>query len=187
VGKLEGDFFEPEKWKPEYPLPPFERMLLEDALWAAKIIQRFSDEMIRSVVETGRLENPEAENYLVETLIQRRDKILDHYFGLVNPLARFSVSKDRRTLRFENLGVTEGLADRASYQYQWFRFENEKEILEPIDEPRTATVPSITVPKDSSSYLMVRIRTSASQRPRWWKEVDVYFRNRSACIVGIER
>ena len=53
VGRIEADYFEPHKWKPEYPNPAFERMLTDDGFWAAKIVARFSDEAIRALVTAG--------------------------------------------------------------------------------------------------------------------------------------
>ncbi len=44
IGNFEADFFQPEKWKPEYPNPAFDNMTDEDAFWAAKIVMAFSDD-----------------------------------------------------------------------------------------------------------------------------------------------
>ena len=60
VGRIEAKFFEPAKWKPEYPNPAFDRMLADDAFWAAKIVARFSDEAIRAIVKTGDYLSPDA-------------------------------------------------------------------------------------------------------------------------------
>ena len=73
---FEADFFDPERWKPEYPNPAFERMRPEDAFWAARIVARFTDEAVRAIVATGELGNAEAERYLADTLIRapRQDR-----------------------------------------------------------------------------------------------------------------
>jgi hypothetical protein len=44
IGNVEADFFEPEKWKTEYPQPAFDQMDAADAFWAASITSRFSDD-----------------------------------------------------------------------------------------------------------------------------------------------
>ena len=54
VGNYEADFFEPWKWKPEYPQPSFERMDEADAFWAANLMTYFTDEVIRAVVQPAR-------------------------------------------------------------------------------------------------------------------------------------
>ena len=58
VGRFEGDAFVPEDWKPEYPNPAFDLMRPEDAFWAARIVSKFSDEMIRAVVGKARTATP---------------------------------------------------------------------------------------------------------------------------------
>ena len=102
IGRFEGEFFEPEKWVPEYPNPAFDRMLADDAFWAAKIVARFSDDAIRAIVKTGDYLSPTAERYLADMLIKRRDKVVAYFFRLLNPLDQFEVEGKR--LRFENLG-----------------------------------------------------------------------------------
>ena len=54
VGRFEGDAFEPEKWKPEYPNPAFENMRPDDAFWAARIVAKFNDAAMRAIVEKAR-------------------------------------------------------------------------------------------------------------------------------------
>jgi hypothetical protein len=41
LGNIEADFFEPRKWKTEYPQPAFDQMDAADAFWAASIASRF--------------------------------------------------------------------------------------------------------------------------------------------------
>ena len=47
VGRIEAKAFDPLTWKPEYPNPAFDNMRPDDAFWAARIVSRFTDEMIR--------------------------------------------------------------------------------------------------------------------------------------------
>ena len=72
VGRIEGTYFGPEKWKPEYPNPAFERMRPADAFWAAGIVARFSEEAVRAIVKTGEFQDPAAEKHLADVLLQRR-------------------------------------------------------------------------------------------------------------------
>jgi hypothetical protein len=50
IGRLEAKSFDPIEWKPEYPNPAFDNMRADDAFWAARIVSRFTDEMIGAVV-----------------------------------------------------------------------------------------------------------------------------------------
>ena len=48
----------------------------DDAFWAARIVARFTDEMIRGVVEKAQYSDPRATDYMTEMLIARRDKVV---------------------------------------------------------------------------------------------------------------
>src|SRR5262245_27644937 len=81
IGRFESKGFDPERWKPEYPNPAFLNATREDTYWAAKIVTAFSDDEIRAIVRTGALSDPQAEQYLISVLIDRRNKIAQHYFS----------------------------------------------------------------------------------------------------------
>ncbi|HEY7162445.1 MAG TPA: hypothetical protein VH815_14360, partial [Acidobacteriota bacterium] len=83
VERLESQYFQPEKWKPDYPNPAFNRMLPDDAFWATKIVMHFTDEIVAALVKTGRYENPGAEDYVTRTLIERRNKVINYYLSLL--------------------------------------------------------------------------------------------------------
>ncbi len=40
VGRFESDFFDPVKWRPEYPNPAFDNMRADDAFWGARLVAR---------------------------------------------------------------------------------------------------------------------------------------------------
>ncbi|MDA2937757.1 hypothetical protein MYX75_05775 [Acidobacteria bacterium AH-259-A15] len=192
VGRFEGDFFQPHLWRPEYPNPAFERMQMEDAFWAARIVMQFSDKMIRAVVRTGQILDAGAEEYVARTLIKRRDKIVRYYLAQVNPLDDFQLTGVKGAslrLEFENLGLKAGLAAASTYEYQWFRFDNELHSLESLGEVSSSKQPSFAAPDEQAAYLMVRIRTLSPEQPEWKKKVEVFIRNNSQrpTVVGIER
>jgi hypothetical protein len=186
IGRIEADYFEPQNWKPEYPNPAFQRMLPDDAFWASTIVARFSNEAIRALVRTGLYLDADAERYLADVLIKRRNKIVSYYFRQINPLDGFKVAD--RALEFRNLGEEWGLASPDAYEYEWYVLDNETEVLTPLgsrDETRHRAVP---IPESKSDFLMVRIRTSCPGEPRWRLSVDVYLRmDEGPTVVGIER
>jgi len=185
IGRIESDFFQPEKWKPEYPNAAFERMLPDDAFWAAKIVAQFSDEAIRGIVHRGDYLDPEAERFLADTIIRRRDKVVAHYFTQINPLDSFRVVGSR--LEFRNLGVERGLAAAETYQYEWFLFDNDTSALTRLTQGEVGQT-ALPIPASDEPYLMVRIRTQSETVPRWWNAVDVYLRRgEGTTVVGIER
>lgn len=186
IGRFEAEFFQPDQWRPAYPNPAYKGMLLDDAFWATKILARFSDEAIRTIVRTGEYSDPAAELYLVETLIKRRDKLIAHYYKGINPLDGFSVRGDY--LEFENLGQKAGLANDAQYEYFWYSFDNQKEKPEIIGERSVASESRLLIPEDPADFLMARIRTRSQKQRGWENNVDVYLRmGGNPSVAGIER
>jgi hypothetical protein len=86
--------FDPELWRGEYPNPAFGRMLEADGAWAARIIARFSDELVAAAVGVGKFDAV-ADAYLTRTLILRRDAILRRYLSRLSPLADVKVQASR--------------------------------------------------------------------------------------------
>jgi len=205
LGRFEADFFRPELWRPEYPNPAFDQMDDADALWATRIVMCFSDDAIRALVRTGSIDDPKAEDYLIRTLIQRRDKTIAHYLQQLTPLTDFALASPGAAssgapaagdpapagssgLQFRNLGVEAGLAAGATYRYQWFRFDNDRDSAEPLGPGASAASAAIPVPRDGAAFLMARIELTDPPFVGWKRKVDVYLRNGSTlAVVGIER
>ena len=156
IGHYEAEHFEPAEWKPLYPNPAFQRMDAADAFWAARQVMHFTDEEVRAITETGRYSNPEAEAYLAETLMKRRDKIGRAYLNFGGGLDRFRVEDTPAAgaqLVFEDLLSKHGLAptDRTR-RVTWRVFNNatgragqilkeETTAQEALDLPEGATAP----------------------------------------------
>jgi len=81
VGFYDSKTFDPEGWRPFLPNPAFDDRTLRDIRWGARIVAGFSDELIRAAVAQGKLSNPRAEEYLVRTMIERRDIIVRKWLG----------------------------------------------------------------------------------------------------------
>jgi len=190
IGRFESDYFHPARWKPEYPNPAFERMTGEDAFWATRILMRFTDDMLAAVVRTGQWLDSEAEQYLLKTLIRRRDKIVKYYLGQVNPLDDFRIGEDRGkpAVTFTNLGEKAAIAPAYSYEWQWFRFDNRTGTTESLGPVTVTTAAPVPLPDDRGDYLLLKIRTITSGQAGWRKDVLVYVRNESQKkVVGVER
>jgi hypothetical protein len=184
IGRFESEAFEPAGWKPEYPNPAFMNALSDDCYWGAKIVMAFTDEDIRAIVRTGRLSDPDAEKYLIDTLIERRNKIGRYYFNMVLPIDPLAL--DGSTLRLQHLPSLYGLnQDSPPYTLAWFRFDNEKEAKTFVGSEVPLQEREIRIPadlqSDTSPYFGVEIRDK-SQR------LSVFLqRSPSLRIVGIER
>ena len=137
VGRIQGDVFEPQKWKPEYPNQAFNNMRPDDAFWAARIVAAFSDEAIAAVVKKAQYTDRRASDYLTSVLTTRRDKIAAHWLNVVNPAIDFELARDG-TLTFENAAVEARAATPGrGYRLSWSQFDNAADTHEPVGPEET--------------------------------------------------
>jgi hypothetical protein len=207
IGRFESKSFRPELWKPEYPNPAFDNMDRNDAFWAARIMMRFSDEYIRAVVENGDLGDPDATEYMIETLIERRDKLGRYHMNRVNPLADFVVEDG--ALNFTNLSVRYGFGSNPrGYEVVWRGYDNQSQ--QPLDELGTvvaeagaggegiARLPeaarsqtSVRYPEEAGvhSYIFAEITPKGEAPAEWRTPIRVFLRDKRPGweIVGIYR
>jgi hypothetical protein len=194
VGRWEGEAFDPEGWRNDYPNPAFVRMTPRDAFWAAKIIMAFSPEVLRAIVETGELRDPKQESYFYETLLTRQRKC--GRFGLngVNPLDELRVSG--RNLEFTNLSEKYGFSEGGtSYVVSWALYNNADGTVKPLrgPVPQVETRSELPVPEyyldDEDIFLLAEIASLNDRHPAWSRPVRVYLRSdgQGYEVVGIER
>lgn len=121
VGLFEGKVFEPSKWRPELPNPAFDQRTPEDVFWAGSILARIQPGHIRAAVEAGKYTEQGASEYVVETLLLRRKKLLAYAFDGFLELDRPRAVKG--LLQLDNLLVLGGLPDRGPVHYvvKWNR------------------------------------------------------------------
>jgi hypothetical protein len=192
VGRFEGKAFDPEKWKPEYPNPAFQNMRPDDAFWAARIVSKFDDGMIRAIVEKAKYSDPKATEYMTQTLITRRDKVLKTYLNGVNPIVDASLDASG-TLTFENAAVLAKAATPAeSYTLQWFRFDNTRNEKSNAGDPITVTDLRASMPSSGLSdgqFIGVTITGKHAQESGWARPATFYFRRGSSGweTVGVDR
>jgi hypothetical protein len=191
VGRFEGDAFDPIKWRPEYPNPAFDNMRADDAFWGARLVSKFSDEMIRAIVAKGRYTEPGAADHIANTLIKRRDKVLRAWLTGVNPLVEARLGNDG-VLTFENAAESARVASAASrYALTWSRFDNTAQtstgaVATTASEAR-ATAPASVL--NGAEYVTVAVRTTHPDYPVWAMPVTFTFRRvpNGWQIVGVER
>ena len=192
VGRFEADFFDPIKWRPEYPNPAFDNMRPDDAFWAARLVARFSDEAIRAIVAKGRYSEPGAAEHVATTLIARRDKVLRAWLNGVNPIAEPRLSSEG-VLSFENAAVTARIAKPpTAYVLKWSRFDNTTGSTVGEGVETRATETQATGPKqvlDNANFVSVTVETVHPEFAAWRLPVALTFRRTPAGwqAVGIER
>jgi hypothetical protein len=189
VGKFEGTVFDPRKWRPQTPTTAYMELRDDDAFWAARRVAAFTDEMIRAVVHTGQFSDPNAEKYLADVLIQRREKIKSTYLPAVNPIVNPRL--DAKGLTFENAAVAGAVAKGAiAYRAAWMRFDNTTGATTPISETKSATT-TIAAPGGlpTSGFVAVDIAADSEAFPAWKQPVRATFRQEGGGwkLVGLER
>lgn len=86
--------FVPDEWKMEYANAAFSRMTERDAAWMARILARFTPEMVHRLAEMGRLSNPDNTEYLANTLEGRLERMLDRYLTVLPAIADLRIGQD---------------------------------------------------------------------------------------------
>ena len=177
VGLFESESFEPERWKPNYPNRAFSNMQPDDAFWGARLVSRFSDEAIRAIVEQAGYDDPEAVDYLAQTLSRRRDLIARTWLTGVNPIAEVSLDPSG-VLTFVNAAVDARIASHGTYTIAWARFDNDSGALEQIavEKPREprGTAPAVLL--SNAEYISATIWSEHPDTlPGAWP-VHVYFK-----------
>lgn len=196
VGRFEGDFFRPEQWRPEYPNPAFDNLRADDAFWAARLVARFSDDVLKAVVAKARFSEPGAADHIVATLIKRRDKVLRVWLTGVNPVTEPTLSEDG-ALTFQNPAVKAGVASpMASYLLRWSGMDNgtgeatgpavERTVQSSAAQVRDQAPEAVL---SGARFVQVSIETRHADFPEWKDPVTLTFRRdgRAWQHVGLDR
>jgi hypothetical protein len=193
LGRIEGDAFEPAKWKPEYPNPAFDNMRPDDAFWAARIVSRFSDAAVRALVGRAQFSDPRATDMLTDILVKRRDKVLTTWLNGVNPVVDF-VLDGSGELTWKNAAVDARVADPpASYTVQWFAYDNMVDQRRNVSEPQIAATTTTRMPqalaRGSGEYVGVVVTAQHPRHAAWANAATMYFRrsDHGWTWVGAER
>lgn len=193
VGYFDNIEFVPGKWKPQLPHFAFDDMTPADAFWAAKIIMSFKDDDIKAIVETGEISNKEAEEYLAETLIERRDIIGRYWFKEISPLDDFRLLRDGDSyrLRFEDLAVKYGFKDLADRTYR-YKVKMSDDQVRGFKEVHARDYIDLDMPyKKGDVKISVIMQVSGNENEKWLPPVEIslmYDRNHDEYkITGINR
>jgi hypothetical protein len=193
IGRFEGDAFDAAEWRPEYPNPAFDNMRADDAFWGARIVSRFTDAAIRAVVEKARYSDPRATDYMTQTLIKRRDKVLRTWLNGVNPVVDLAMTR-AGGLTWANASIHAGVADAPqSYTLRWFELDNTTDARRDVGAAQvvstTATIAPVAILQSASDYVGVVITAQHPQQPAWARPATFYFRKSGDgwTWVGAER
>ena len=192
IGRFEATRFVPEQWRPRVPNPAYVRSRPDDTFWAARKLMGITDDLIRVAVRTGQLSDPAAERYLIDTLIERRNRIARSWLTHVNPVVDPALSADGM-LTFRNAAVQYAAATApSSYKAVWHRFDNATGETRAIGETSGTTEQiraAAGLPGEAGAFVRVDISATADGRPTWSEPVHAYFKRvgEGWKLVGFER
>jgi hypothetical protein len=178
IGRFEYKTFDPDQWAADYPNPAFLNRLPDDEFWAAKQILAFRDEELRAIVHSARYSDPKAEAWLLECLIQRRDKIGRTIFAKVLPIDKFEIRGGRFV--FGDLSEKAHLGGAGPYTIRWLGFDNETGAATPIEGSEGPALPA-----QGGNYKVARITSAA--RAKQVVDVTIRLEGAAPTIVGIDR
>lgn len=200
VGYFESRLFDPGHYAFIVPNPAFQNATTLDGFWGAKQIMAFSDDDIRTIVETGEYERDEDRDYIAKTLIERRDKTGRYWYARVNPLDNFKVSQTpdgSPEIAYDDLAVNAGFykASETGYRYQVRLNGQDVTGFFEVSEPKIVLTERITQRLNAhsqgrGSIYSIRIETRRANRS-YGKYVEVFFYYRSRedalMLVALER
>lgn len=188
-GYFDYEHFVPDAWKNEYPNPAFSRMTERDGAWMARILARFTPEMIGALAQLGQFSDASNTAYVARILEARLERILLRYLTRLSPIA------DLRVDGSELCGVD--LARRRGVQAPGdYRYVARSEVGEalPVRAGAAGEV-CLTLPRSGAAanapdaaperYLRVRIQSSAARGPLVAHLYDLG--ERGFRLVGLER
>jgi hypothetical protein len=121
IGSFSSDDFDPDEWKPSFPVMAFDNMTDEDAFWAMRLIMSLTDDELRAIVDTARYTHPADSEHILKTLLERRRILADHWLRKVSPLSDFGsrVQAGTTALTFRDLATDFGIdSSTALYKYE---------------------------------------------------------------------
>jgi hypothetical protein len=194
IGALPRDNtrFNPDRWKPRVPNQAFIRARPDDKFWAATKLAAITPDMIRAAVAAGQFGHADAEAFLVNALVERREAILRAYLPTLIPIVSPAIDSGGR-LTFSNVAVDAGVAPAPeSYRAVWFAFDNitreSRRLGETIGQSSPLATPA-GLPADAGAYLRVELSAASVAHPVWATPAQLYFRRDAGSwtLVGLER
>lgn len=169
VGAFSRDGYDPATWlaytPSYYPLLVADRL---DKFWGAKILIKFTRGQLRAAVDAGRLTDPRAVAYLVDTLVARQRATARHWFSQTNPLDGFAVTAAAggASVCFDDLMLTYDLLPAARATRYTITVADRAGVPVGRSASVTATAagrtctPAVALPPGGDGYAVMRIASS---------------------------
>ncbi|MGD0678791.1 MAG: hypothetical protein ABSC94_25585 [Polyangiaceae bacterium] len=191
-GYFNVEDFEADQWKNEYPNAAFSRMTERDGAWMARILARFTPELVETLGGMGRFSDPRTTAYLTTVLEGRLDKILRRYLARLSPLADVHVDSDARLCAVDLAGRRR-IAEPDRFQYAAHAQSGAALAITPKDDgsicvqlPQVAPIGGAADTHVAPRYVTVRIDDGFAAGPLLVHLYDLGA-SRGYQLVGLER
>ena len=157
LGYFESSIFDPERWRPSYLNPAFDRATLRDSFWGAQLVASLRDEDLRIISRAGAWSDPHVADLLTAIFADRRNRIARTYFDWrrINPISE-PIVRDS-TLTFRDLAVESGIVDASAARYQ-HRSRGQDWVID--------SGPAVTL-DDTAATEAIELETSHDDGERW--------------------
>ena len=193
IGLFEAAAFHPQKWRPVYPNPAFQNMTDRDAFWAAKILARVPASAYPAIVSQAKYSDPNAANYMVQTLLERRLKTLAYWFERMSAVDDFQIapvassSSRKFSISFTDLWDLAGMSEAAEPLYSYRLQTIQGKALSDWQQT-TKRVLSIDVTELEQKYDRVVVRLKRVNQQIESGQVDLVLRiSQQLNLVGLRR
>jgi hypothetical protein len=108
--------FVPDQWKCQYPIAAFSRMTERDGAWMARILARFSPEMVAALARMADFTDDNDTAYTYYLLEGRLEKVLERYLTRLSPITDLHI-EGASSLCGKDLAEWRGLRDPSAFRY----------------------------------------------------------------------
>ncbi|HXX69006.1 MAG TPA: hypothetical protein VEK07_17600 [Polyangiaceae bacterium] len=183
--------FVPDEWRPAYENAAFTRMTECDAAWMARILARFTPEIIEALARRGQFTNAKNTEYVTDVLERRLQRILERYLTGLSPVTDVRIA-DGRLLCALDLAEWRGLRKADAFRYAAWSSRSgplavERSKLGRICVSLPHVAPDGNVADDSPArYVIVRVADGVAQGPLIAHLYDLG-PSRGYRLVGLQR
>lgn len=167
VGTFEAEIFKPQNWKTISPYEPIIRTQPDDCYWAAKIVGGVTEDHIRVLVEAAEYPSSDAAEYVVNTLMERRRKVLAYFLDQVSPVDAVEYRSGELHLEDVRRLLLGDREEETRYEIR-YRTDDGDEIAEPRVISGTSASFSVPVPSDvaraAGGYVRVQVLVLVGDR-----------------------
>ncbi len=162
IGVYAAEDYHPGAWKPT--MPSLMSVLLADPVdkaWASRILIKLTRDQIAAAVAAGRLTDPAAERYLLDTIVARQRMTATYWFKRASPLDDIQVTAGK--LCFTDLALRYELT-KAPTRFTVYGYDTKESLLATLPTEADATghacTSALPLATGGDRYTIFRVESS---------------------------